>query len=352
VGCRIPLIGLLLASITLTAAAVTPGFQAGGSSSDPRIPKEILSAAADPRPLPTVIPPSDLGPVVSRLQQDPKILSAVIVYRGQLLWQHYQEPATENSLLLGWSMSKSLTAMLVGLQHCRGVIRDLDRPAEEYAPGLVGTAHGRATVRDLLKMRSAAPAPKEPQGNHTADSWRRMVLEQQISQRQYLLQHSQTKGNTGFSYNNIDTMALTMILEHQSPGGFLAAFDELIWRPAKTEGPGVWSLDRELMPLAYAGFHARARDWVRLALYLEDLRRSPNGCLRGFVESMTRDSSGYGYQTWTQPGSYQWRGYSGQRLAVDPDRGMILFVSSHSRPTADPVRDLWLSLMRISVDRP
>ena len=86
-------------------------------------------------------------------------LTLLLLDRGKILFEGYKSPATDQTAQHSQSMSKSLTAYMVGILLCDGRIRSLGDRAEAYVPQLKGTVYGDATIKQLLMMSSgAAPA--------------------------------------------------------------------------------------------------------------------------------------------------------------------------------------------------
>ncbi|MBM3346294.1 MAG: hypothetical protein FJY55_07360, partial [Betaproteobacteria bacterium] len=109
-------------------------------------------------------------------------LSLLIIDNGQVLFEGYANGAVKESPLRSYSMTKSFTALAVGEALCAGKIKSLDDKAAVYVPELEGTAHGSATIRNLLKYTSGAEDPGGDgyTGIHSQDDFR-AVLFQEIS---------------------------------------------------------------------------------------------------------------------------------------------------------------------------
>jgi CubicO group peptidase (beta-lactamase class C family) len=275
-------------------------------------------------------------------------LSLILVQNGKIIFEHYRFPSSESTPMMSWSMSKSLTGILVGIQHCKGNIKDLDAPVKTYVPSLAETGYGSATVRDLLKMSSGTVAP--PNGSTGSNEWTAFpeVIDKKITIESYFSKYTnknrslfgEIKSGTTFVYKDLDTAALEMIVSATSPKGFAAEFEQEIWNKINAEGFGVWMNDRTGRPMAYSGFNAVGRDWIRLAMFSKNLLNSDNHCIREYMRKATTHQintdrpafTQFGYQTWvanwSQGSSYWWRGFKGQRVAVDPKKNLIMYVGS------------------------
>src|SRR5882724_13061024 len=66
----------------------------------------------------------------------------------------YQYGRTDRQRLISFSISKTVTAMLIGIAVEERAIRSVDNLASAYVPELVGTEYGRTSIRHLLQMSS------------------------------------------------------------------------------------------------------------------------------------------------------------------------------------------------------
>jgi len=334
------------------AASVDPKVIAGGLAWNPNINRTVLPASPEPKKLPKEESLTQAQRAITdkarRLSEISGNLGILLIQNGRIVFENHNYPSSENVQLKSWSMSKSLTAMLIGIKHCQGDIPDLDRSAESYAPNLKGTAFGKASVRDLLKMSSGAQKTTTRSGEYRMSAWREIAVTKTMTVDQYLHEFGipqktffgQKKSGETYDYNNIDTIALERIITSTSRIGFIEEFNKEIWKKASPENFGVWLRDRDGNAISYAGFNATLRDWARLAILSQEFLKGNDSCMRNFMKSMTtrqintdRTSfTHYGYQTWVASwngrSSYWWRGHAGQRIAVDPDQNLIMVVSS------------------------
>lgn len=86
----------------------------------------------------------------------------VLIYsiNKSIIFENYLNSNIKNSTPLGFSMSKSLTALAVGVAHCSGKINSLDDKADKYIPRLTKTSWGNSTVRQLLLMNNGSSYQK------------------------------------------------------------------------------------------------------------------------------------------------------------------------------------------------
>lgn len=75
----------------------------------------------------------------------------LVVYDGQLISEKYAPGFDKNTVMLGWSMSKSLTAAMIGILVKEGKL-DINAPAP--VPEWKGNERSKITIKDLLQQSS------------------------------------------------------------------------------------------------------------------------------------------------------------------------------------------------------
>ena len=81
--------------------------------------------------------------------------NALLVLRdGEIVFEDYRNRMTPETRHIGFSMTKTITAMLVGQALAEGEIASLDDPVAKYVPELANGGYGKATLRNVLEMRS------------------------------------------------------------------------------------------------------------------------------------------------------------------------------------------------------
>src|SRR5688500_17621101 len=80
----------------------------------------------------------------------------VILKKGRIVAEIYRNNTTADSHFISFSMSKSITSMLIGQAIADGHIRSVDDPIVSYIPELKSSAYDGVTIRQALMMRSGA----------------------------------------------------------------------------------------------------------------------------------------------------------------------------------------------------
>lgn len=280
----------------------------------------------------------------------------LIIKDGRIVHEAYLNNGDETSRYMSWSMSKSITSMLVGIAIADGKIGSVNDQIVKYLPELKGTGYDGVTLRQALQMRSGVDfqerydfANKSP----AEEAFRTALVE---NSRRYAdaartVGRAKTPGST-FEYRTLDTAVLGWVLE-RATGQTITDYTTIkLWRPLGAESYGSWVMDgppgvgREFNG---AGFVARLRDYGRLGQMMLDGGATPAG--RILPESWVRESTaptspqtepggpplGYGYQWWTVPGTHAYSavGLQGQFIFIDPDTRTVIVKLSYFPPTSN-----------------
>src|SRR5690606_36424368 len=78
----------------------------------------------------------------------------LVIKGGKIVFEDYRNRLIPETRHIAFSMSKTLTALLVGIALDKGEIASLDDRADKYVPQLKGTGYDWVTIRQILQMRS------------------------------------------------------------------------------------------------------------------------------------------------------------------------------------------------------
>ncbi|MGM0380964.1 MAG: serine hydrolase domain-containing protein [bacterium] len=132
-----------------------------------------------------------------------------ISYRGEKIVEDYYRGINKQTPVNVKSVSKSVLSALVGIALDEGVIKDLDRPAADYLPGLFKSVDNKQkkniTLRHLLLMSSGLRSTSEGRYGWwvTTDNWRRSALAQPLVD----------KPGSSMSYSTGDSHLLASVLD-------------------------------------------------------------------------------------------------------------------------------------------
>lgn len=267
---------------------------------------------------------------------------AILVADGKgLLAESYAFGVGARRTPLGFSISKSLTALAVGHALCDGRIASLDDRVDTYLPDTRGLSWGNASVHDLLRMSSGAHATFA-NGHKYGDTdsvLGRAIMEGRMSESFLDTMRRQDEKfrppGTMFQYNNLDTTALALLVAQVTGEPFEAYFARKVWQPAGAAAAGAWVVNGRGEPAAYQGFSATPQDWVRVGLYVLDQLDRPDTCFGRFMQQATTQhmqafspGNGYGYQIWVDCGpgvDFCFVGHGGQYLLFNRENRLVIF---------------------------
>ena len=294
---------------------------------------------------------------------DGTFTNAMLVLKdGQVVFENYRNRMTADTPHIGFSMTKTITAMLVGQALERGEIDSLDDLASKYVPALEGGAYGRASIRDILMMRSGADIDERydfGENPSLAGEIHRdaIVLNQRRFADFAVGLGQRTEPGSTFNYATLDTAVLGWVLEEATGQKLEDLMQSRIWQPVGAAHDGYFLADGPVgtgRALNGMGFNATLRDWALLGqLMLDDGMVGETRVLpEGWVAQMTameptgnpagQGFPGYGFQTWQvddQPGAYAAVGLAGQFIYVHPSTRTVIVKLSYYPPVPPATTD-------------
>ncbi len=292
-----------------------------------------------------------------------KATGLLVMKDGQVVYEKYQYDRTPTMGLRSFSMAKTVTALLVGIAHDKGLIASLDDPAQRYYRAIEGTAYGATTIRNLLRMGSGVAFNENYGWSQDSDLVRFYTRVHSPSPEGAasafrLFETREVEQGHRFQYATAETEVLARVLTHATGRTLADLTREWLWEPIGAEGDAHWLVARsDGVENAGGGFYATLRDWGRLGrLMAEDGRAGERQVVpRQFLLEATearlqppafqpRRASpyfGYGYQTWILPlreRTFAFLGIFGQSVVVQPASGVVIVQTSvYDRPSGDPM---------------
>ena len=274
---------------------------------------------------------------------------------SEIFYERYRSATGRSDTPLGFSMSKSLAALTVGRAICDGSISSIADNLKKYVPALEGSSWGDATIQSVLKMSSGAyPIDIKFNGHKSAEMQKVIgvgTLSGKMSENfiDIMLKADETSFEHGkrFNYNNLDTVALGLLVEGATGLPFARYFEKTIWAEIGAEARGAWVVNGKNQTSTYQGFSARPHDWVRIgALVLRELKNQ-DSCFGKFLKEATSKqidvsgpgpARGYGYQIWVQCGTsdFCFVGFGGQYLLFNIEKNIVVY--QHATTFAKVVR--------------
>jgi CubicO group peptidase (beta-lactamase class C family) len=267
-------------------------------------------------------------------QKTKRTRSVLVIYKDKIIAEKYATGFDKNSKILGWSMTKSITATLFGILQKQGKI-DINRPApiREWA----NDERSKITINDLLHMNSGLEW--EEKYDIICDATK-MLFEDEDMSRTQLIKPAHFKPNIHWNYSSGTTNLLSGILRKQ----FKTHQEYLdFWYSSLIDKIGMNSMIIETdMAGNYVGSSygwATTRDWAKFGLlYLH--KGNWNGeqlfdeSWAKYVATPTNDSKGdYGAHFWLNAGGhfpdvprdmYSANGFQGQKVLIIPSQDLVI----------------------------
>lgn len=262
----------------------------------------------------------------------------LVVHDGEIVAEAYGQGATAQTPLLGWSMAKSLVAIMLGNLEMRGLIDLSGKP--EFTEWQQD-ARGEISIEHLLTMTDGLAFSEEY--NPGDDATAMLFTEPSMSDYVLAAAAANTPG-TVFNYSS-GTANLLARLHHDTLGDTQTAYDDFmenIFTPMAFQH-AVFEMDASGVFAGSSYFYASARDWARMGQLMlnEGVINGQRLVSEDWVERATSpNGSGndraYGYQWWLNRGNAELRypdlpadayfanGNRQQRVMVLPSEQLVI----------------------------
>ncbi|MDE1916320.1 MAG: serine hydrolase [Sphingomonadales bacterium] len=294
----------------IAALALLPALSACHSQGQPPLSPEAMAAVKDhpgaPRELlarsvDALFTANDVG----------ETRALLVMYKGRIVAERYAPGYSANTPLIGWSMSKTVTGVLVGLLVADGRLR-LDESLPVPTWQRPGDPRGEITLRQLLQMRSGLRHVETSDPARNADTVRMLFTDGRDDMAAYAeAQPLETEPGRVFRYStatsvilsDIATRALTDSRDPTTRREVMAdylhtrLFEPLGMKSAVAEYDAAGTLEGGSM------IHATARDWARFGEFLrlqgtvQGVRVVPSDWVH-FMTSPSPRNPAYGAQLW------------------------------------------------------
>lgn len=283
-----------------TAAPLTTGIWPDGIAVEPSQDPEVIRILDDPA------------------MTGPGMRAVVVVKNGRIVGERYGEGFTLKTPLLGWSMTKSVNAAIIGTAVAAGKL-SLDKAP--VFPSWAGDNRAGIKVADLMAMSSGLEF-NEDYGDVT-DVTRMLYLEPDMAGFAAGKPATAAPG-TVFNYSSGTAVLLSRVWQDA------LGTDALTWpRNALFEPIGMTSAvletDARGTFVGSSYLYATARDWARFGLFIEQngMWRDSRILPEGYVDTMRAEAPAskgeYGQgQVWLHGSD------AGSAPGEDPDKGFDL----------------------------
>ena len=321
----------------------TPSSRPTGSVSVFEMPSQALL----PRSTPTAagVSARSIAALLDRLAvHGVESHSIMIVRHGCVVAEGWWAPYSADRPHLLYSLTKSFTAVAVGLAVGDGLLTLDDRVVDvlpDHVPDDISEQGRRLTVHHLLSMTTG----------HETDSldqaWR---LEPADLTRGFLRVPFSNPEGTRHGYDNATTYVLARMVERVTGRSLPDLFDDRLFRPMGITH-AEWDRVAGGAAFGFHGLHLTTEavaafgelllregawgdtqlvpaEWVRLATSRQIETEAPA------EDSLDHDSTaGYGYQFWMSRAGYRGDGAFGQLCLVYPEHDLVVAVTAGDGPS-------------------
>lgn len=269
-----------------------------------------------------------------------------LVFRNDsLLFEQYWNEHNEKTVSNGFSVTKTLVALLIGIAVEEGKIKSLDDKVGAYIPEFKSDDKKEITVRHLLMMASGLSweeSTKNPLSENAASYYGSNLKRLVVNQK------GVSKPGKLFNYQSGNSQLLGFIIE-KSTGMTLSKYaEQKIWSKIGTENEAYWTIDSENGDeKAFCCFYSTSLDFARLgklilqhgkwkneqivpAWYMDELVQNP---ILKTDEKIPNYR--YGLHIWTYLGDkspvYYCSGVFGQYIIMVPKEKIIIVRSGFER---------------------
>lgn len=287
----------------------------------------------------------------------------LVAHRGRLIYEQYNEGMTRENLQLGWSMTKTITALLVGLMEGDG---ELNSKASVGLPQWEGSKKAAITYRNLLTMTPGL----DWRESHGGGSQNTEMLFGRVDGGAYAaaqpLKHAP---GTTFVYSTGNASIVMLRLRQLLGGEPQPLYDYIqqrLFTPLHVRG-GLIEMDASGTPVGGARGFLRPVDFLRMGQLIAQGGRWEGSQLvpEDFIQFMVTPSPiepGYAGGLWTRDGTYvlpehrsrlpqdfvAMVGYGGQLVLIAPSAQLLVLrmgVAHSIQPAQGRVYELFLDLL-------
>src|SRR5258708_5124657 len=286
-----------------------------------------------------------------------KTRAVVVLYKGQLVGEHYAPGFTKDTRLLGWSMSKSITSALIGMLVKDGRLR-VEEPAPVPEWKNPDDPRHAITLANLLQQCSGLRFEE----NYTKSSDATKMLFERADMGAYTASHplKDTPGRVWYyssGNSNIVSRIVRQTVGEEKYHAF--PYERLFYKTGMYSAVLEPDASGTFVGSSYS--YATARDWARFGLlYLGDgvfngERLLPEGWVKSTTTPAPAAPKGkYGYMFWLNAGTkgdagdrtyphapanlFCADGFEGQNVFIIPSRQLVvvrLGLTTHGKFNAD-----------------
>ena len=272
--------------------------------------------------------------------QRPEHVGLLVVQDGRVLYEAYANGNDASSRWISFSVTKSITSMLIGAAIQDGYIESVDEPLVRYLPRLRGSGYEGVTIANLLQMASGVRWNEDYEDPDSDVA--RAGGSNGMSLARYMAElPREHEPGEAFNYNTGETNLVGQLLRSAIGNNASTYLEAKIWQPFGMEHDANWVISPDsLAELGGCCLSMTLRDYARVGMFALAEGQLDDGSRvlpAGWMDASTAASSsqdGYGYSWWlADDHSYAANGIFGQIIQVDPSSNSVIAIHSNT-PTA------------------
>ena len=272
-----------------------------------------------------------------------KVAGLIVIRDGVILYEDYNFGNDESSKWVSFSVTKSVTSMLLGAAIKDGFIESVEDKVITYLPQLTNSKYKNVSIKEVLHMSSGIDWNEDytdPLSDvNIAGALNSLTLYKYLN----TLNTAALPGRK-FNYNTGETNLLGGIVRAAIGNNLSSYLEQKIWKPFGMEFDAYWAIDSDYeQELGGCCLNATLRDYARIGMFAMDngqLRNGDQTLPKTWMIDSTTPSKNYryyGYQWWLDGSgykSYYADGIFGQFIWIDPVSRTIVAMHS-ARDNAD-----------------
>ena len=256
-----------------------------------------------------------------------KIAGLIVIRNGVILYESYDFGNDETTKWVSFSVTKSVTSMLLGAAIKDGHIKSVEDKVTIYLPQLLNSNYQDVSIKQVLQMSSGIDWNEDYEDPlsdvNIAGALNSLNLYEYLNN----LNKKSSAGNK-FNYNTGETNLIGGIVRAAIGNNLSNYLEKKIWKPFGMEFNAYWVIDTDYeQELGGCCLNATLRDYARLGMFAMNNGKLNNGVEilpKNWMKDSTtpsRNNSYYGYQWWLDGPAYQSfyaDGIFGQFIWIDP----------------------------------
>ena len=256
-----------------------------------------------------------------------KIAGLIVIRNGVILYESYDFGNDETTKWVSFSVTKSVTSMLLGAAIKDGHIKSVEDKVTIYLPQLLNSNYQDVSIKQVLQMSSGIDWNEDYEDPlsdvNIAGALNSLNLYEYLNN----LNKKSSAGNK-FNYNTGETNLIGGIVRAAIGDNLSNYLEKKIWKPFGMEFNAYWVIDTDYeQELGGCCLSATLRDYARLGMFAMNNGKLNNGVEilpKNWMKDSTtpsRNNSYYGYQWWLDGPAYQSfyaDGIFGQFIWIDP----------------------------------